>query len=63
MIVLTRLDQTPIAVNVDHVLWAEATPDTVIVLDGGEHLRVQETLDDVVAAVRVERRRPFVVPE
>lgn len=57
MIVLTRLDRTPIAVNVDHLRWVEKTPDTVLSLVGGEHLRVLESLDEVVDAVRTERRR------
>ena len=60
MIVLTRLDETPIALNVSHVLCVEATPDTVIRLVHGDHVRVRESLEEVVAAVRVERCRPHL---
>ncbi|GAO04579.1 flagellar FlbD family protein [Anaeromyxobacter sp. PSR-1] len=57
MIVLTRLDGRPLVVNADRILTAEATPDTVLLLDGGLHLMVREPPDEVVERVIAFRRR------
>jgi flagellar protein FlbD len=48
MIALTRLDGTPIVVNVDLVQWVEETPDTVVALTNGERLLVREPAGELV---------------
>jgi len=48
MIKLTRLDGTELVVNVDHLLTAEATPDTVLLLSSGHKIMVRESVDEVV---------------
>ncbi|MEM7247714.1 MAG: flagellar FlbD family protein [Acidobacteriota bacterium] len=57
MILLTRINGTPLAMNTAHVLWVEKTPDTVITLINGDRIRVREGLDEVVHAFRRNRSR------
>jgi len=56
MLKLTRLNNHVVAINPDHVVWADATPDTTLFLAGGERIIVRESLDELVARV-VEFRR------
>jgi flagellar protein FlbD len=56
MIVLTRLDGHPIALNEDLLVFAEKTPDTVLTMTSGHRLMVKETLDDVIARITAFRR-------
>jgi flagellar protein FlbD len=51
MILLTRLDGKPIAVNEVHIVFAESTPDTVLTLAPGQRLIVRESLDEVMEKV------------
>lgn len=48
MIFLTRMDGKPVVVNDDLILYAESTPDTVLVLTNGARLMVREPLSLVV---------------
>ena len=57
MIVLTRLDGKELVVNADHVLTVEATPDTVLLLTTGQHLMVEEPVDEVVGRAAAWHRR------
>jgi flagellar protein FlbD len=57
MIILTRLDGHPIALNEDLLVFAEKTPDTVITMTSGHRLMVKETLDEVVTKVAEFRQR------
>lgn len=52
MILLTRLDGHAIAVNDALIVFAEATPDTVITLAPGQRLLVKESLDEVLERIR-----------
>jgi flagellar protein FlbD len=52
MILLTRLDGHTIAVNDALIVFAEATPDTVITLAPGQRLLVKESLDEVMERIR-----------
>jgi len=63
MIVLTRLDGKELVVNADHILTAEATPDTVLQLTNGLRLMVREPVEDVVEKVAAWRRRILAGPE
>lgn len=61
MIMLTRLNGAPFALNPDLIERAEATPDTVIVLVDGKHYVVMEPLAEVIA--RVQQARAAVLGE
>lgn len=61
MIMLTRLNGAPFALNPDLIERAESTPDTVIVLVDGKHYVVQEPLAEVIA--RVQHARAAVLGE
>jgi flagellar protein FlbD len=56
MIRVTRLDGTPLLVNIDQVTWIEFNPDTVIALANGEKLLVRDTPDEIVARVQEYKR-------
>ena len=60
MIQLTRLNNTPLAVNSDLIKYVEAAPDTVITLLNGEKLVVRETTEQVIERVRDFRRSLLV---
>jgi len=63
MIVLTRLDGKELVVNADHILTAEATPDTVILLTTGLRLMVSEPVPEVVERAAAWQRRARGAPE
>lgn len=52
MIPLTRLNGVRFAVNSDLIERVDALPDTVISLVDGTKYLVQESIDEVIAAVR-----------
>ena len=52
MIMLSRLNGLPFAVNPDLIERAEATPDTVLTLCDGSKLLIGETVEELVARVR-----------
>ena len=52
MIMLTKLDQKKILVNLETVKYLEAVPDTLIFFTNGESVMVQESMDDVAEAVK-----------
>jgi len=57
MIWLTRVDGSPILLNDDQIVTAEASHDTVLCLVGGDRLRVVESPDEVAERVAAWRRR------
>jgi len=57
MIKLTRLNHQVVAINPDHIAWIEVSPDTTLVLLGGDKIIVRESLDDLVAQVIQFRRK------
>jgi flagellar protein FlbD len=57
MITLTRLDGQELVVNADHILTAEPTPDTVLLLSTGHKLMVRESVAEVVERVAGWQRR------
>jgi flagellar protein FlbD len=63
MIVLTRLGGKELVVNADHILTAEATPDTVLLLTTGLRLMVSEPVDEVVDRAAAWQRRVRGAPE
>jgi flagellar protein FlbD len=57
VIKLTRLNNHIVAINPDHIGWADATPDTTLFLIAGEKIIVRETLDELIAQIVDYRRR------
>lgn len=51
MILLTKLDNHKILVNLETVKYLEAVPDTLIFFTNGESIMVKESLDDIAKAV------------
>ncbi len=51
MIAVTRLDGTPLMVNLDQIQQVEQTPDTLLTLENGETLMVRETPQEIVERV------------
>ena len=62
MILLTRLDGKELWVNADQILTVETTPDTMLLLQGGLHLMVQEPPDEVVDRAVSYRHRILAGP-
>jgi flagellar protein FlbD len=56
MIVLTKINKAPIAVNSDHIQYIEETPDTVITMENGEKVVVKEGLSEVIQKMVYYRR-------
>jgi flagellar protein FlbD len=56
MIVLTKINKAPIAVNSDHIQYIEETPDTVITMENGEKVVVKEGLSEVIQKIVNYRR-------
>lgn len=56
MIVLTRLNGKPLAVNSDLIKFVEQSPDTIVTLITGEKIVVRESSEEVLALV-IEFRR------
>lgn len=52
MIVLTRLNGPPFALNPDLIERVDANPDTVVTLVGGIKYVIAESLDELLARVR-----------
>ncbi len=59
MIVVTRLNNTPLVVNPDLIAFIEETPDTIITLSNGEKVVVQEKVSEVIKRVIDFRRCVF----
>ncbi len=59
MIVVTRLNNTPIVVNPDLIVFIEETPDTIITLSNGEKLAVQDRVSEVIKKVLDFKRSIF----
>ena len=55
MILLTRLNGPPFALNPDLIERVEQTPDTVVTLIGGNKYVVSESIDDLLDLVREYR--------
>jgi flagellar protein FlbD len=56
MIVLTKINKAPIAVNSDHIQYIEETPDTIITMENNEKVVVTENLSDVIQKIVSYRR-------
>ncbi len=48
MLLLTKLDKSPVLVNIEAVKYVEAIPDTLIVFLNGDSLIVLEKIEDFI---------------
>lgn len=51
MILLTKLDQQKILINLETVKYIESVPDTIIFFTNGDSVMVQESMDAISQAV------------
>jgi len=63
MIMLTRLNRLPFALNPDLIERAEATPDTVLTLCDGTKLLIGETVEQLVQKVQVYRAQVLALAD
>ncbi len=63
MILLSRLNGPPFALNADLIERAEATPDTVITLVDGTKYVIRESLDELVEKIRECRASVIALAE
>ena len=61
MIILTKLNGTPFALNCDHIETIEEHPDTTINLTDGNYYIVKEPMVDVIAKVIEYKRKIYIV--
>ena len=59
MIMVTRLNHTPLVINPDLIVFMEETPDTIITLSNGEKIAVEEKVSEIIRRVISFRRRVF----
>ena len=57
MIILTKINKAPIAVNSDLIQFIEETPDTVITLTNNDKVVVHESMSEVIQKVVHFRRQ------
>ena len=63
MIVVTRLNGPPLALNCDLIERAEATPDTVLTLVDGTKYVVEESVEQIIQRVREFRASVVVMAQ
>jgi flagellar protein FlbD len=56
MITVTRLDGSPILLNVDLILTIERTPDTLVSLTTGDTVLARETPEQIVERITTYKR-------
>ena len=52
MLILTKLDNQKILINLETIKYLEAVPDTLIFFTNGDSIMVRESLDDIEKAAR-----------
>lgn len=63
MIVVTRLNGPPLAINCDLIERAEETPDTVLTLVDGTKYVVRESLEEIIGRIREFRASVVVMAQ
>jgi flagellar protein FlbD len=63
LILLSRLGGPEFALNPDLIERAEATPDTVVTLVGGNKYVVRESLEEVIELIRLNRAQVIATAE
>jgi flagellar protein FlbD len=56
MILLTKINKVPIAVNSDLIQCIEETPDTVLTMTNNDKVVVSEKMEEIIAKVILFRR-------
>jgi flagellar protein FlbD len=56
MILLTKINDAPIAVNADLIEYIEETPDTIITMTNNDKVVVQESMTQIIDKVIHYRR-------
>ncbi len=56
MILLTKINSAPIAVNSDLIEYVEETPDTVITFTNNDRIVVQERMEEIIEKIVQYRR-------
>jgi len=56
MIILTKINKAPIAVNSDLIQYIEETPDTIITLTNNDKVVVHESMSEIIQKVVHYRR-------
>jgi len=56
MIILTKINNAPIAVNCDLIEYIEETPDTVITFANNDRVVVQEPMTEIIDKIVYYRR-------
>jgi flagellar protein FlbD len=56
MIILTKINKAPIAVNADLIEYVEETPDTVVTMTNNDKVVVRESLEEIIEKVVHYRR-------
>ena len=62
MIKLTKLDNSPILINLETIKYAESVPDTVLRFLNGDNVIVRESLEQIEASVLELKRKIFKTP-
>ncbi len=57
MIKVTRLNNSPLVVNVDLIEFVESIPDTIISLTTGKKIMVKESMDQIIERVTDFKRQ------
>ncbi|MBP1624383.1 MAG: uncharacterized protein H6Q07_2403 [Acidobacteria bacterium] len=57
MIILTKINRAPIAVNADLIEYIEETPDTVITMTNNDKVMVHEKMSEIIQKVVNYRRQ------
>ena len=55
LIIVTRLNGSPMSLNCDLIERAESTPDTVLTLTDGTKFVITESVDEVIAKIQMFR--------
>lgn len=63
MIVVTRLNGPPIAINSDLIERVESTPDTILTLVDGTKFLVQESVEEIIDRIREFRASVVVMSQ
>ena len=59
MIILTKLDKSPIVVSLESIKFIESMPDTLIFFLNGDSIIVRESLDELIEKT-VEFKRKVI---
>lgn len=64
MVKVTRLNGQEVYINADLILFLEKSPDTVLTLENGKKIMVQEPIPEVVGRIVEFKKRcmPTLVP-